>query len=179
MILPDWKIKQYVESEIIRIAPFNAKHVQPHSYDITLGDTLKIPVGMCGERVQYEEIDLPIQFPRSITEPFALGTTVERIELPSHICAQVDGKSTLGRLGLSNHQTAGWIDAGFKGNITLELSNSSPIPITLEAGMRIGQIIFFETMPAAVPYGANERDNHYQNQTGVTEPQGVFDLYAY
>jgi len=177
MILPDWKIKQYVEREIIKISPFSKQNIQPHSYDITLGDSLKIPVGKCGNKIVYEEVELPIQYPRSITETFALGTTIERFELPANICAQVDGKSTLGRLGLSNHQTAGWIDAGFCGNITLELSNSSPIPVELYPGMKIGQIIFFESIPAEIPYGDKRRCSHYQNQTGITEPQGIFDLY--
>ena len=193
MILPDWKIEQYVEEGKIEIEPFSHSQVQPHSYDLRLGRGLMsqeqpisnysfeglpefniIRRGKHGEQVEpsYYEFELP----RGGIHSFCLGTTLERIKLPDNIVAQVDGKSTLGRLGLSVHQTAGWIDAGFNGNITLELNPVSDIPVRLTSYMLIAQIIFMETEPARRPYGHPSRNSHYQNQKGVTEPRGIEDL---
>jgi len=167
MILPDWKIEQYVEEGKIEIEPFSTKQLQPHSYDLRLGGGLLMRTGIVQEwKRSY--------LPQNILI-FCLGTTLERIRLPDNIVAQVDGKSTLGRLGLSVHQTAGWIDAGFNGNITLEL-NPVDEPVTLTEGMLIAQIIFMETEPARIPYGHPSRNSHYQNQEGVTEPRGIEDL---
>ena len=168
MILPDWKIEQYVEEGKIEIEPFSTKQLQPHSYDLKLGADLLMRTGIVQEwRRSY--------LPQNILI-FCLGTTLERIRLPDNICAQVDGKSTLGRMGLSIHQTAGWIDAGFNGNITLELNPVSDIPVMLTPYMLIAQIVFHETEPARRPYGHPSRNSHYQNQKGVTEPRGIEDL---
>lgn len=167
MILPDWKIEQYVEEGKIEIEPFSTKQLQPHSYDLKLGADLLMRTGIVQEwKRSY--------LPQNILI-FCLGTTLERIKLSDNIVAQVDGKSTLGRLGLSVHQTAGWIDAGFNGNITLEL-NPVDEPVSLTEGMLIAQIIFMETEPARRPYGHPSRNSHYQNQKGVTPPRGLEDL---
>ena len=167
MILPDWKIEQYVEEGKIEIEPFSTKQLQPHSYDLKLGADLLMRTGIVQEwKRSY--------LPQNILL-FCLGTTLERIKLPDNIVAQVDGKSTLGRLGLSVHQTAGWIDAGFNGNITLEL-NPVDEPVSLTEGMLIAQIIFMETESARRPYGHPSRNSHYQNQKGVTLPRGLGDL---
>jgi len=128
MILPDWKIQKYVGDGRIEIDPFSFDQLQPHSYDLRLGKDLLLRTGYHNEIATHK-------LPQNLYM-FALGTTLERIKLPDNICAQVDGKSTLGRLGLSVHQTAGWIDAGFNGNITLEL-NTTDDPVHLEEGMRI------------------------------------------
>lgn len=177
-ILSDRKIKDYIGLGIFGLNPFKPENVQPHSIDLTLAGTILAKV--FDEKTAqwtWEERELPelITSAGFRPTPFALGSTVERIELPEHICAQVNGKSTLGRMGLTVHQTAGWIDAGFRGNITLELSSVSPEPVLLEEGMKIAQLVFFTCEPAEHPYGT--RNNHYQNQRGATPPQGVQDLY--
>jgi dCTP deaminase len=100
---------------------------------------------------------------------FVLGSTSERISVPDDIVARIEGKSSLGRLGLLIHSTAGFIDAGFSGHITLELSNVANLPITLYPGMKIGQVSFLQmTTPADVPYGSSRVGSKYQGQRGPT-----------
>lgn len=100
---------------------------------------------------------------------FALGSTVETVALPAHICAQVNGKSSLGRLGLLVHATAGFIDPGFHGQITLELKNLSNHTIVLNRLMPVGQLVFHRlSSPAQRPYGHPELGSHYQHQAGTT-----------
>ncbi len=97
---------------------------------------------------------------------FALGSTMERVEIPADLVARVDGRSSLGRLAVVVHATAGFIDPGFAGQITLELSNIGPIPVRLYPGMRVAQIVLYQmTSPAERPYGS-ERGSRYQGQTG-------------
>ena len=98
-----------------------------------------------------------------------LGSTYERVTLPDDLVARIEGKSSLGRLGLLIHSTAGFIDAGFAGHITLELSNVANLPITLYPGMKIGQVSFLQmTTPADVPYGSKAVGSKYQGQRGPT-----------
>ncbi len=98
-----------------------------------------------------------------------LGSTLERVELPDDLVARLEGKSSLGRLGLLIHSTAGFIDPGFDGHVTLELSNVANLPITIYAGMKIGQLSFVQlTEPAAAPYGGGALGSKYQGQTGPT-----------
>lgn len=100
---------------------------------------------------------------------FALGSTVEKLALPSHLCAQVNGKSSLGRLGLLVHATAGFIDPGFQGQITLELKNLSNHTIALTREMAVAQLVFHRlSSPSQRPYGHPELGSHYQHQTGTT-----------
>ena len=100
---------------------------------------------------------------------FVLGSTSEKISLPDDIVARIEGKSSLGRLGLLIHSTAGFIDAGFSGHITLELSNVANLPITLYPGMTTGQVSFLQmTTPADVPYGSSKLGSKYQGQRGPT-----------
>jgi dCTP deaminase len=100
---------------------------------------------------------------------FVLGSTLERVALPDDTVGRIDGKSSLGRLGLLIHSTAGFIDPGFDGHITLELSNVASLPITLYPGMKIGQISFLRMTTAAdVPYGATQLGSKYQGQRGPT-----------
>jgi dCTP deaminase len=102
-----------------------------------------------------------------------LGSTEEYFEIPDLLAARVEGKSSLGRIGLVIHATAGWIDPGFKGNITLEMSNNSPLPIVLTPGMLIGQIAFMRlTNPAERPYGTPGLGSKYQGDTEPTEGKG-------
>jgi dCTP deaminase len=100
---------------------------------------------------------------------FALGTTLERIAVPNDILGKLEGKSTLGRLGLMIHSTAGYVDPGWDGELTLELSNVATLPIMLRPGMRIGQMSFERmTSPVERPYGSAELGSHYQGQRGAT-----------
>jgi dCTP deaminase len=100
---------------------------------------------------------------------FVLGSTAERVQLPSDLVARLEGKSSLGRLGLLIHSTAGFVDAGWNGHLTLELSNVANLPITLYPGMKIGQISFLRmTTPADAPYGSESVGSKYQGQKGPT-----------
>jgi dCTP deaminase len=100
---------------------------------------------------------------------FVLGSTLERVRIPDDLVARLEGKSSLGRLGLLIHSTAGYVDPGWDGSLTLELSNVANLPITIYAGMRIGQISFFRlTSPAQVPYGSKGTKSKYQGQRGPT-----------
>ena len=108
---------------------------------------------------------------------FVLGSTSERVSLPNDLTARVEGKSSLGRLGLLIHSTAGFVDPGFDGHITLELSNVANLPITIYPGMKIGQISFLRmTTPADNPYGSAATGSKYQNQRGPT-PSRYFENF--
>lgn len=134
------------------IIPFREELVQPNSYDITLADRIFV-----NDEMRF----LPYTIRKG---DFVLGSTEEYFGIPQGVCAQVDGKSTLGRRGLVVHQTAGWIDSGFDGNITLEITAVYK-PIELTKGMRIGQIVFMDSYPCDKLY-----DGHYQHQVGATKP---------
>jgi dCTP deaminase len=108
---------------------------------------------------------------------FVLGSTLERVAVPNDLVARVEGKSSLGRLGLLIHSTAGFIDAGFDGHVTLELANVANLPITLYPGMKIGQISFMKmTSPAEKPYGSGAKGSKYQGQRGPT-PSRYFENF--
>ncbi|MEL0284120.1 MAG: dCTP deaminase, partial [Ilumatobacter sp.] len=109
---------------------------------------------------------------------FVLGSTLERVAVPDDLVGRVEGKSSLGRLGLLIHSTAGFIDAGFDGHITLELANVASLPITLYPGMKIGQVSFMRmTTPAEHPYGAGASGSKYQGQRGPT-PSRYFENFT-
>lgn len=147
MIWSDAKIKE--NSELI--SPFNVEQVQPNSYDFTLMD---------GIYVNDKFHKLPYVIKKG---DFIIASTKEYFKIPNGVCAQVDGKSTLGRKGIVIHQTAGWIDSGFEGNITLEISCVYK-PIELVENMRIGQIVFMDSYKCDNIY-----DGHYQKQKGATK----------
>lgn len=181
MILNDSKIEALANSKHL-IYPFNKSCVQPASYDVTLDFNLVLvkadsknavfdPMYRSSLGVNYKTITIPEE--GYILKPgeFVLGSTVEEVELPSNISARFDGKSSLGRMGLVTHVTAGFIDPGFRGQITLEIknNNSEDIGIILRRGMHIGQIVFsFMTNPAVRPYGSYGLGSHYQYQVGPT-----------
>jgi len=145
MILSDITIKNLVRSESLLIEPFDEAAVQPASIDLTLGshylaiDTTHTEVITFQNKIQYREIEGEniVIAPHS----FLLATTREYIRLPNGLTAFVEGRSSVGRMGLFI-QNAGWVDAGFEGNITLELYNANSVPITLESGRRICQLVF-------------------------------------
>lgn len=155
MILSDKDIKSLGDRVIM---PFSKKYVQPSSYDMHIADEIIQE----NELKRVEEIKIrPLEF--------ILGTTLEKVRIPENMCGIINGKSTLGRNGLAVHITAGFIDPGFTGNITLELFNHSNRTIELKPTDSVCQLILIElTGDCEKPYG--EHDNHYQWQDGVKEP---------
>lgn len=181
MVLSDIDIIDRIEDGSLVIDPCERDNIEPASVDLRLGDDHKLvrrgqnyrPIDpdSDGGQLQYDDLESPL-----IVSPnqFILTTTLERVEIPDDMVAHVLGRSTLGRLGISVHQTAGYIDPGFKGQITLELSNHGPAPVLLKPGYRIGQIVFEElSSPAIRPYGHDK--SQYQNQSGATESGMQFD----
>ncbi len=181
MILTDHDIASRIESGAIGYEPFDYRFLNPASVDMTLHPTLRIPkCNLDGASEDHEEIDMREVRPghtelaemhsggyRLMPGRFLLACTNESVRLPDNIVARVEGKSSIGRVGLAVHITAGFIDPGFEGQITLEVANLSPWPIRLHEGMRIGQIAFQETLSrASKPYG---KVGHYMNQQGPTE----------
>jgi dCTP deaminase len=176
-ILSDRSIKQQIELGHIGIDPYEAAHVQPASIDLRLDNAFLVfnPHRVAVIR-PFEEQNLTRMHQIEDGESFyltpgqfVLGATFECITLPDDIVGRVEGKSSLGRLGLEVHSTAGFIDPGFLGHITLELSNNAPLPIELIYGMKIGQIAFeWLDGSAEHPYGSSELGSKYFNQRGPT-----------
>jgi dCTP deaminase len=179
VILSDRTIKLMMKKGLIKIDPEPTDEaLQPASIDLHLaGDFLTFP--WIRDSIDPE---CPPEMDReTFSEPrlllggeFILGSTVERISLADGIVARLDGKSSLGRLGLAVHSTAGFIDPGFKGNITLELKNLNRYPILLHKGMAIGQICFMRTSTVCLrPYGSKGLGSKYQDSEGVVGPKGT------
>jgi dCTP deaminase len=177
--LSDGTIRRLVEEERIVIRPWDPALVQPSSVDLKLGDSFRV-----FNNHQISAIDLR-DMPENITEEvkiaegeafvihpgeFCLGRTLEWVELPDDVVARVEGKSSLGRLGLIVHATAGFVDPGWKGTLTLELNNLTRVPIKLYPGLLIAQLSFMALdVPAERPYGSPELGSHYQGQVAATE----------
>lgn len=167
MILSDKTIMKMIKEKTLTIDPITDEQIQPASVDIRLGNTFSVvddsPSGIITleKRIQYKTItaDTYLIMPGQ----FVLASTMEYFELPDHLTAFVEGRSSLGRMGLFI-QNAGWVDPGFKGEITLELYNANRCAIELKAGRRVGQLVFAEMDDAAIhPYNGK-----YQGQTGAT-----------
>ncbi|HEX7095899.1 MAG TPA: dCTP deaminase [Acidimicrobiales bacterium] len=176
MILSDRTIREELAAGRIVIEPFEPACVQPSSVDLHLDRWFRVfrnhTLGHIDVRENLEDltelvsVDDEVPF---ILHPgeFVLGSTLERVALPDDLVGRLEGKSSLGRLGLLIHSTAGFVDAGWDGQLTLELSNVASLPITLYAGMKIGQISFMRmTTPADRPYGSGELGSKYQGQRG-------------
>lgn len=161
-ILCDRSIKM---ADLIR--PFAIEQLQPASYDLTLGAQLYVGSNPVGQRVKVIESEVSVPPSRLV-----LAHTREIVKLPRHIAARVDGKSTLGRMGLLVHVSAGFVDPGFEGQLTLELFNLTEHPISLRLGQRVAQISFM-TLDSHCerPYGSHGLGSHYQGQSGVTTPR--------
>ena len=174
MLLSDRSIKEAIRQGRIVIRPYFEDCIQPSSIDIHLDRKF-----LLFNRAKHGVIDVKQKQDGLITaveikedEPFilhpgefVLGSTLESIKLPNDIAGRIEGKSSLGRLGLLIHSTAGYVDPGWEGNLTLELSNVSPLPITLYYKMKIGQISFTQmTTPVDKPYGSKGLGSHYQGQ---------------
>lgn len=185
MILSDGDIiETHLEEGESLIVPFDVARVQPASYELTLGRGAKYFNPIYEEAIMsptFVPDDMYIQDDDPTGDfigigkgEFVLVTTQETVNIPDYLAARVEGKSSLGRLGLMVHVTAGYIDPGFSGQITLELVNLSPIHQMLPIGMKIGQLSFVElTNPAQRPYGSPELGSRYQNQEGVSGSRGV------
>jgi dCTP deaminase len=178
-VLSDGTILELVEQGRIRIEPWDASLVQPASVDLRLGDSFRV---FHNYRVSTIDLREP---PENLTEEvvvadgdafvihpgeFCLGRTLEWVELPGDIVARIEGKSSLGRLGLIVHATAGFCDPGWKGTLTLELNNLTRVPIKLAPGLPIAQLSFMTLdRPAQRPYGSPGLGSHYQGQRAATE----------
>ena len=178
MILSDRSIREEVAAGRLVVEPFEPANVQPSSIDIRLDRYFRVFRNHTArvidvkenqedltELVEIGDDDCFILHPSE----FVLGATAERLALPDDLVARIEGKSSLGRLGLLIHSTAGFIDPGFDGHITLELSNVANLPITLYPGMKVGQVSFLRmTTPAENPYGSTKVGSKYQGQRGPT-----------
>ncbi|MHB1134916.1 MAG: dCTP deaminase [Chloroflexota bacterium] len=178
MVLSDRTIKEELDKGRIIIEPLDCRCVQPSSVDLHLASQFRV---FRNSRLPYIDVRNPMSDLTELIEiepdrpfilhpgEFALGATLERVALPDDIVARLEGKSSLGRLGLLIHSTAGFIDPGWDGHLTLELSNVANLPITLYGGMRIGQISFLRmTTPVERPYGSPGLGSRYQGQVEPT-----------
>jgi dCTP deaminase len=179
VVLSDRTIRRLLEGGRIGIDPFDASLLQPSSVDVRVDRFFRVfhnarypfidvkePQEELTEEVTIDDDGKPF-----ILHPgeFVLGSTLERITLPDDLVARLEGKSSLGRLGLLIHSTAGFIDPGWDGHVTLELSNVANLPITIYYGMKIGQLSFVQlSEPAETPYGSGALGSKYQGQRGPT-----------
>jgi dCTP deaminase len=188
VVLSDRTIREQIDAGRIRIDPFDASCLQPASVDLRLDNTFlvfrhtsKAYIDLARELDGLTEVVRAPEGEPFMLHPgeFVLGSTIEKVTLPDDIVGRLEGKSSLGRLGLLTHVTAGFCDPGFSGYLTLELSNVSNLPITLYKGMRVGQISFFTmTTPAAKPYGSAGLESRYQDQRGPTPSRYRLDEAA-
>ncbi len=178
MLLSDRDIKAELAAGRVALAPYEESMIQPSSIDVRLDKFFRT-----FENHRYPHIDpaedqpdltrevAPVGKEPFILHPgeFVLGSTFEVVTLPDDVAARLEGKSSLGRLGLLTHSTAGFIDPGFSGHVTLELANVANLPIKLWPGMKIGQLCFFRlSSPAEHPYGSEKYGSRYQGQRGPT-----------
>ena len=178
MVLSDRTIRRLLGEGRIGIEPYEEELLQPSSVDVRVDRLFRVfrnsrypfidvkqEMEELTELVEVEPDEAFILHPGE----FVLGSTLERITLPDDLVARLEGKSSLGRLGLLIHSTAGFIDPGWDGHVTLELSNVANLPITIYYGMKIGQVSFVQlSEPAEHPYGTGELGSKYQGQMGPT-----------
>ncbi len=178
VLLSDRDIRTQIDAGRVRLDPYDAGLIQPSSIDMRMDRYFRLfdnhkypfidPAADQPDLTRLVEVDPGESFVLHPGE-FVLGSTYETVTLPDDIAARVEGKSSLGRLGLLTHATAGFVDPGFSGHVTLELSNVATLPIVLHPGMKIGQLCFFQlSSPAESPYGSARHGSHYQGQRGPT-----------
>ena len=178
MVLSDRTIKRLLAEGRIGIEPYDEALLQPSSVDVRVDRFFRV---FHNARYAYIDVKEPQDDLTELVEidgerpfilhpgEFVLGSTLERIQLPDDVVGRLDGKSSLGRLGLLIHSTAGFIDPGWDGHVTLELSNVANLPITIYPGMKTGQVSFMQmTEPAATPYGSQAIGSKYKGQRGPT-----------
>ena len=187
MLLSARDIMAQIDGGRVALDPFEPTMIQPSSIDVRLDRLFRV-----FDNHKYPHID-PAADQSDLTRPvevegedafvlhpgeFVLGSTYEYVTLPDDIAARLEGKSSLGRLGLLTHSTAGFIDPGFGGHITLELANVATLPIKLYPGMKIGQLCFFQLSSAAEhPYGSEKYGSRYQGQRGPTPSRSHANFY--
>jgi dCTP deaminase len=186
VILSDRSIREELAAGRIVIDPLDESCIQPSSVDLHIDRYFRVfrnhTMGYIDVKQDMEELTELVEIKDDdtfILHPgeFVLGSTAERVALPDDLVARLEGKSSLGRLGLLIHSTAGFVDAGWDGHLTLELSNVANLPITLYPGMKIGQISFLRmTTPADQPYGSKGVGSKYQGQRGPT-PSRYFENF--
>ncbi len=185
-VLSDRDIRAAMQAGRVRVDPYDPSCLQPSSVDLHLDREFRV---FRNNRYPYIDVrqaqpDLTEIVAIEDDEPFilhpgefVLGQTLEWVELPDDLVARLEGKSSLGRLGLLIHSTAGYVDPGWKGNLTLELSNVANLPIALYCGMKIGQISFFKmSSPVERPYGSKELGSKYQGQSQPTASEYYRDF---
>ena len=186
MLLSDRDISSAIEADRLQIDPFDADLIQPSSIDVRIDNLFRV-----FNNSKYTHIDPKEEMPDLTTEvavhegepfvlhpgEFVLAATLEHFTLPDDLAGRLEGKSSLGRLGLLTHSTAGFIDPGFSGHITLELSNVANLPITLWPGMKVGQLALFKmSSPAQTPYGSSKLGSKYQDQRGPTPSKAYLNF---
>jgi dCTP deaminase len=187
MLMSDRDIRAEIELGRIGLEPLEMDLLQPSSFDVRLDRFFRLfdnhkyayidPAEDQSDLTQLIEVPADEPF---ILHPgeFVLGSTFEFVTLPNDIAARLEGKSSLGRLGLLTHSTAGFVDPGFKGHVTLELANVSNLPIKLWPGMKVGQLCFFKlTSPSENPYGSAKYGSRYQGQRGPTASRSFMNFY--
>jgi dCTP deaminase len=178
MILSDRDIRTAIADGRIGIDPFKDEDIQPSSVDLHVDRYYRV---FANHKYPLIDVKQPLENLTELVETtgdepfilhpgeFVLGSTLEYVRLPHDLVARLEGKSSLGRLGLLIHSTAGYVDPGFEGHLTLELSNVANLPITIYPEMKIGQISFFRlTSQAENPYGSRKAGSKYQGQRGPT-----------
>ena len=186
VILSDRTIREELAAGRIEIEPLGERCIQPSSVDLHIDRYFRVfrnhTMRVIDVKEDQEELTELVEIKEDdafILHPgeFVLGSTLERVRLPDDLVGRLEGKSSLGRLGLLIHSTAGFVDAGWNGQLTLELSNVSTLPITLYPGMKIGQISFIKMTTAAEhPYGSGEVGSKYQHQVGP-RPSRYFENF--
>jgi dCTP deaminase len=187
MLMSDRDIRSSIEAGQIGLEPLEMGLLQPSSFDVRLDRFFRLfdnhkypyidPAEQQDDLTRLIEVQSDEAF---ILHPgeFVLGSTFEFVTLPNDVAARLEGKSSLGRLGLLTHSTAGFVDPGFKGHVTLELSNTATLPIKLWPGMKIGQLCFFKlTSPSEFPYGSDKYSSRYQGQRGPTASRSHKNFY--
>lgn len=187
MLLSDRDIRAQINDKRVGVEPFDEAMIQPSSVDVRLDKFFRV-----FENHKYSVIDPSLEQPELTREviadgdepfilhpgEFVLASTYEVITLPDDIAGRLEGKSSLGRLGLLTHSTAGFIDPGFSGHITLELSNVANLPVKLFAGMKIGQLCLIKlSSPAEHPYGSEKYGSRYQGQRGPTPSRSFLNFH--
>ena len=187
MLMSDRDIRAEIEAGNIGLEPLEMGLLQPSSFDVRLDRFFRLfdnhkyafidPAENQDDLTRLVEVRSDEAF---ILHPgeFVLGSTYEFVTLPDNIAARLEGKSSLGRLGLMTHSTAGFVDPGFKGHVTLELANVSNLPIKLWPGMKVGQLCFFQlSSPSETPYGSAKYNSRYQGQRGPTASRSYLNFY--
>ncbi|MFY0409931.1 dCTP deaminase, partial [Solicola sp. PLA-1-18] len=176
MLLSDRDILGEIDAGRVVLDPLDRTMIQPSSIDVRLDKFFRVFQNHRYPHIDpaEDQSDLTVEVVAEAGEAFimhpgefVLGSTYEQVSLPDDVAARLEGKSSLGRLGLLTHATAGFIDPGFTGHVTLELANVATLPIKLYPGMKIGQLCFFRlTSPAEHPYGSQKYGSRYQGQRG-------------